>query len=154
MQVSILSISISVTSGSALMNCFSPAFPKARDTASIPDTRVTPLTHRITPPRSRKREISVGQVGRWSTVSKTISPSRLTNVARESPTFATNKRGGRIRSTTAVDPGPGLDDSGFLFGFSSVAAWSHVAKERFRAPTGSDKRVGSWSIVCERFSMR
>mmetsp|Transcript_31339 Transcript_31339/g.78592 ORF Transcript_31339/g.78592 Transcript_31339/m.78592 type:complete len:259 (-) Transcript_31339:702-1478(-) len=154
MHVSTSLRSSSVTSGSAFTQCLMPALPNARDTARIPSARCTPSQLRTVPPSRTIRLRSAGRLGRWSRDWKMIAPSRLVTMARESPTFATNIRGGSSSTTIAVDPGPGPRPKVWVPGLASTTAASTAAHARLRTPAGSASRPGSSRMTPESVAMR
>ena len=97
------------TAGSAVMYCFSPLFPKAREMARTPHARgLRSYTFVDTvAPRISSRARSSGTDGVWSTVSAITAPASSAITARASPTFESQMALLNKTATAAVEPGPG-----------------------------------------------
>ena len=145
--------------GSAPTNCFSPAPPKARETASTPAARATPRR------RARCRRAR----GLWRVPPEARAlvhglenlPAASAAMARESPTLATNMRGGRRRAMTGWSPrrvpwvvrtpgARGVDARGIEHG-ALVARRARATK---RAPQGPSPGCSSARTCADRDDMR
>ena len=128
----------SVTSGSALTNCFSLALPNARETASTASERAP--TARNPPARGLGAPPGGSGVGpRMENL-----PAASAAVARESPTLATNMRGkeesddgGGARAGSRGSSEPG----GAGIGAVGTERSSHDAHARRSAPLGPSRGV-------------